>query len=73
MNSKLKLVRGCIQACHSSSNESFREIFGDMGDYLWNKLVYAHEADEARFICYLDNGNLTKLIEHVEANPDNYG
>jgi hypothetical protein len=72
MNKHL-LVRGCIQACHSSSNESFREIFGDMGDYLWDKLVNAHDADEARFICYLDNKNLDKLIAHVERNPENYG
>lgn len=71
--SKLKLVRGCIQACHSSSNESFREIFGDMGDYLWDKLVNHFDANEASFICYLDNKNLTKLIEHVERHPENYG
>ncbi len=70
---KLKLVRGCIQACSSSSNDSFKEIFGDMGDYLWSKLVDHMEADEARFICYLDDKNLQKLIDHVERHPENYG
>lgn len=70
---KQKLVRGCIQACYSSSRESFKEIFGETGDYLWSKLVDAFDADEARFICYLDEKNLGKLIAHVERNPDNYG
>lgn len=70
---KTSLVRGCIQACHSSTNENFREIFGDMGDYLWSKLVDHFDANEASFICYLDNKNLNLLIAHVERHPENYG
>ena len=70
---KRTLVRGCIQACHSSSPESFKEIFDDMGNYLWSKLVDHFDANEASFICYLDDKNLAKLIAHVERNPDNYG
>lgn len=69
---KNTLVRGCIQACFSSSNESFRQIFGEMGDYLWDKLVNHFDANEGSFICYLDDKNLSLLIAHVEKNPGNY-
>lgn len=70
---KRALVKGCIQACHCSTNESFRIIFGDMGDYLWDKLVNHFDANEASFICYLDGDNLDKLIAHVENNLPHYG
>lgn len=55
------LISDSIRLLYNSTRKDFTTIFGEDGDYLWNKFTKAFNSKEGEFICYLDATNLEKL------------
>jgi hypothetical protein len=59
-------IDSAIRILYNSKKETFKEIWGDDGPYLWSKFVDAYKANEGSFICYLDHNNQAALAKYVK-------
>ncbi len=48
------------------SHNDFKEIFGDSYEHYMDKLAYHYKGDLAKFIMYLDMGNLDSYFAHIK-------
>lgn len=65
-------IDGAIRLLYNSDKETFNEIFGGDGPYMWDKFTCHFDANEGAFICYLDYEHQRMLakavVEYVKKN-----
>ncbi len=59
------MMDAAIRHLYCAGLEDFKKIFGEDGQYLWDKFTKRYGRNEGSFICYLDGDNKTKLAHAV--------